>query len=163
MGRATLAPGFHEVSDARGERHVAVYNVNKQKLFVVLDIGLESVRERRLMRDLIALVVFGTLLSAWLGWLWAGRAVAPVRRLARQVEVLEPSRRGVAKLAPDFATDEVGALAQAFDRYQEKLYDFVRRERAFTADASHELRTPLAVIRGAIEVMLDSGNCSKVD
>ena len=120
-------------------------------------------RERRLMRDLIALVVFGTLLSAWLGWLWAGRAVAPVRRLAQQVEVLEPSRRGVAKLAPDFAMDEVGALAQAFDRYQEKLYEFVRRERAFTADASHELRTPLAVIRGAIEVMLDSGNCSKVD
>ena len=159
----TLDPGVYEITGDHGERHVAVYIVNKLRLYVVLDIGLESARERRLMRDLIALVVFGTLLSAWLGWLWAGRAVAPVRRLARQVEVLEPSRRGVAKLAPDFATDEVGALAQAFDRYQEKLYEFVRRERAFTADASHELRTPLAVIRGAIEVMLDSGNCNKVD
>jgi signal transduction histidine kinase len=158
-----LNPGFYEITDDHGERHVAVYNVNKQKLYVVLDIGLESVRERRLMRDLVALVLFGTLLSAWLGWLWAGRAVAPVRRLAQQVEVLEPSRRGVAKLAPDFADDEVGALAQAFDRYQEKLYEFVRRERAFTADASHELRTPLAVIRGAIEVMLDNATCSKVD
>jgi signal transduction histidine kinase len=159
----TLNPGFYEITDDHGERHVAVYNVNKQKLYVVLDIGLESVRERRLMRDLIALVVFGTLLSAWLGWLWAGRAIAPVRRLAQQVEILEPSRRGVAKLAAHFAADEVGALAQAFDRYQEKLYEFVRRERAFTADASHELRTPLAVIRGAIEVMLDNGNCSKAD
>jgi signal transduction histidine kinase len=66
----------------------------------------------------------------------------------------------VAKLAPDFAVDEVGALAQAFDRYQEKLYEYVRRERAFTADASHELRTPLAVIRGAIEVMLDSADAA---
>lgn len=160
---AALAPGIYEVGDARGERHVAVYNVNNQKLYVVLDIGLESVRERRLIRDLIALVLFGTGLSAWLGWLWAGRAIEPVRRLAQQVEVLEPSRRGVAQLAPDFADDEVGALAQAFDRYQAKLYEFVRRERAFTADASHELRTPLAVIRGAIEVMLDSGNCTKVD
>jgi HAMP domain-containing protein len=159
----TLEPGIYEITDGHGERHVAVYDVNKQKLYVVLDIGLESVRERRLMRDLVALVLFGSLLSAWLGWLWAGRAVAPVRRLARQVEVLEPSRRGVAKLAPSFAADEVGALALAFDRYQEKLYEFVRRERAFTADASHELRTPLAVIRGAIEVMLDSGNSSKVD
>jgi signal transduction histidine kinase len=157
----TLDPGVYEITDDHGERHVAVYLVNKLRLYVVLDIGLESVRERRLMRDLIALVVFGTLLSAWLGWLWAGRAVAPVRRLAQQVEVLEPSRRGVAKLAQDFADDEVGALAQAFDRYQEKLYEFVRRERAFTADASHELRTPLAVIRGAIEVMLDNG--SKAD
>jgi signal transduction histidine kinase len=60
-------------------------------------------------------------------------------------------------LAPEFAEDEVGALAQAFDRYQEKLHEYVRRERAFTADASHELRTPLAVIRGAIEVLLDQG------
>lgn len=154
-----LAPGLHEVNDARGERHVAVYNVDKQRLYVVLDIGLESVRERRLTRDLIALVLFGTGLSAWLGWLWAGRAIEPVRRLAQQVEVLEPSRHGIAMLAPDFADDEVGALAQAFDRYQEKLYQYVRRERAFTADASHELRTPLAVIRGAIEVMLDGDNC----
>jgi len=153
---AALPAGIHEIGDdERGERHVAVYNVKGKKLYVVLDIGLESVRERRLVRDLIALVVIGTLLSAWLGWAWAGRAIAPVRRLAQQVEVLEPSRRGVAPLAPDFADDEVGALAQAFDRYQAKLYEYVRRERAFTADASHELRTPLAVIRGAIEVMLD--------
>ena len=156
---AMLGLGVHEVEDAHGERHVAVYNVKGKKLYVVLDIGLESVRERRLFRDLVALVVFGTLLSAWLGWAWAGRAIAPVRRLAQQVETLEPSRRGVAALAPAFAADEVGALAQAFDRYQAKLYEYVRRERAFTADASHELRTPLAVIRGAIEVMLDSGSC----
>ena len=153
-----LAPGFHEIGDRHGERHVAVYETAAGRLYVVLDIGLESVRERRLFRDLSALVLFGTALSAWLGWLWASRAIEPVRRLARQVEVLEPSRRGVAKLAPDFAVDEVGALAQTFDRYQEKLYEYVRRERAFTADASHELRTPLAVIRGAIEVMLDSAD-----
>ena len=151
-----LTPGFHEIGDAHGERHVAVYEAAAGRLYVVLDIGLESVRERRLFRDLGALVLLGTGLSAWLGWLWASRAIEPVRRLARQVEVLEPSRRDMAKLAPDFAGDEVGALAQAFDRYQEKLYEYVRRERAFTADASHELRTPLAVIRGAIEVMLDS-------
>ena len=101
-------------------------------------------------------------LSAWLGWLWASRAIEPVRRLAHQVETLEPTRRGVAQLASGFALDEVGALAQAFDRYQEKLYEYVRRERAFTADASHELRTPLAVIRGAIEVMLDSADAANV-
>ena len=151
-----LDPGLHEIEDAQGERHIAVYPVGKETMYVVLDVGLESTRERRLARDLFALVVFGTVLSAWLGWFWAGRAIEPVRRLARDVERLQPSRDGVARLAPEFAFDEVGALAQSFDRYQEKLYDFVRRERAFTADASHELRTPLAVIRGAIEVLLDN-------
>lgn len=159
---ASLAPGLHEIDGAHGESHVAVYPVGADKLYVVLDIGLESARERHLVRDLIALVLLGTGLSAWLGWLWAGRAVEPVRRLARQVEVLEPPRRGANRLAPGFAADEVGTLALAFDRYQEKLHDYVRRERAFTADASHELRTPLAVIRGAIEVMLD-GDCDAAD
>ncbi|HXR62758.1 MAG TPA: HAMP domain-containing sensor histidine kinase [Rudaea sp.] len=153
-----LEPGLHEVENDRGERHVAVYDLGPRRLYVVLDIGLESVRERRLARDLIALVLFGSALSCWLGWFWAGRAIEPVRRLALQVETMEPPGRELVALAPGFADDEVGALALAFDRYQEKLHEYVRRERAFTADASHELRTPLAVIRGAIEVLLDHGN-----
>jgi len=153
---AALAPGLHEITVDQGEVHVAVYDAGSSRLYVVLDVAEESTRERHLARDLIALVFLGTALSAWLGWAWAGRAIEPVRRLAGQVEVLEPPRHGATPLAPGFAADEVGKLAQAFDRYQEKLHDYVRRERAFTADASHELRTPLAVIRGAIEVMLDA-------
>lgn len=165
--RGTLPPpeienlppgGPYEIDSGGAARFVAIYDVATVRLYVVLDLGFEEVRERRLMRDLIAIVLFGSGLSAWLGWFWAGRAIAPVRLLARRVDVLQPSLQGVVPIAPDFAADEVGTLAQAFDRYQEKLYDFVRRERTFTADASHELRTPLAVIRGAIEVMLDSGN-----
>jgi len=152
-----LEPGLHEIEDPHGERHVAVYDVNGHRLYVVLDIGLESVRERRLSRDLFALMLFGSALSAWLGWFLSGRAIEPVRRLAHQVETLDPATHAVAPLAPDYSSDEVGVLAQAFDRYQQKLHEYVRRERAFTADASHELRTPLAVIRGAIEVLLDNG------
>jgi len=157
---AQLAPGGPYEMESNGpERYVAVYETaDGKRLYVVLDMGLEGVRERRLLRDLVALVAFGILLSAWLGWVWAGRAIEPVRRLAHIVDVLEPSRDGAVTLARDFANDEVGKLAQAFDRYQEKLYEYVRRERTFTADASHELRTPLAVIRGAIEVMMDAGN-----
>lgn len=157
---AQMAPGGpYEIESNGPERYVAVYmTADNKRLYVVLDMGLEGVRERRLVRDLVALVAFGILLSAWLGWVWAGRAIEPVRRLAHVVDVLEPSRGGAVALARDFASDEVGKLAQAFDRYQEKLYEYVRRERTFTADASHELRTPLAVIRGAIEVMMDAGN-----
>ncbi len=151
--------GPYEVESNGPERYIAVYPTgDNRRLYVVLDMGLEGVRERRLFRDLVALVAFGILLSAWLGWVWAGRAIEPVRRLAKVVDVLEPSRGGAVELAGDFANDEVGKLAQAFDRYQQKLYEYVRRERTFTADASHELRTPLAVIRGAIEVMIDAGN-----
>jgi signal transduction histidine kinase len=158
---ASYPPGGpYELGGDGPQRYVTVHDVGAQRLYVVLDMGLEHVRERRLLGDLVALVVFGTLLSAWLGRFWASRAIAPVRRLAQRVAVLEPSRRGAEQLAPDFAADEVGTLAQALDNYQARLYGYMRRERTFTADASHELRTPLAVIRGAIEVLLDSGQCS---
>jgi signal transduction histidine kinase len=153
---AGLDPGMHEVESAHGTLHTMVYAVGSDNLYVSLDLGMESLSQRHLARDLLALVLFGSVIAAWLGWLWASRAIAPVRRLARQVEKLEPPRRAPTRLAADYAADEVGALALAFDHYQDRLLDFVRRERAFTADASHELRTPLAVIRGAIEVMLDS-------
>jgi hypothetical protein len=95
---AALDPGFYEVTDSQGERHIAVYNVNDRKLFVVLDIGLESVRERRLARDLWALVLFGTGLSAWLGWLWAGRAiVSPAwRRISLRTTSAHWRRRSIA-------------------------------------------------------------------
>lgn len=156
-----LAPGGpYEIDGVGSQRYVMVHATGDGKrLYVVLDKGPEWLRARRWTRDLVALVVVGTLLSAWLGWFWAGRAITPVRRLAQRVDVLEPSRRGAEQLAAGFADDEVGALARAFDNYQERLYGYVRRERTFTADASHELRTPLAVIRGAIEVLLDSGQC----
>lgn len=153
--------GPYEITGNGRQRYLDVRAAGDgQRLYVLLDIGREGVRERRWLRDLVALVLLGVLLSAWLGWSWAGRAIAPVRRLAQRVDVLEPSRGGVVPLRPGFADDEVGALAQAFDNYQKKLHGYVRRERAFTADASHELRTPLAVIRGAIEVLLDAGQCS---
>lgn len=152
---AALAPGLHEVEDTPGERHVAVYPIGARRLYVVLDIGLESKRERRLARDLAALVLIGGALSCWLGWFFAGRAIQPVRRLAERVERLDPRGDGLDGVAAGFADDEVGALAAAFDRYQQRLQEYVRRERAFTADASHELRTPLAVIQGAIEVLRD--------
>ena len=155
-----LEPGLHEIEDPHDERHVAVYSVDGRRLYVVLDIGVESTRERRLSRDLLALMLFGSALSAWLGWFLAGRAIEPVRRLAHQVETLDPASQATAPLAPEYSSDEVGVLAQAFDRYQLKLHEYIRRERAFTADASHELRTPLAVIRGAIEVLLDNDGTS---
>jgi len=158
---AAFEPGdYREVETPAGDRRVSVLGLGGgHRLYLVFDLQLEAVRERRLIRDLIALVLFGAGLSAWLGWAWAGRAIAPVRRLAGAVGQLEPSRHGAVPLAPQFAHDEVGRLADAVDRYQERLYGYVRRERAFTADASHELRTPLAVIRGAIEVLMEAGQC----
>ncbi len=54
----------------------------------------------------------------------------------------------------DGTRDEVGRLAEAFNRMIERLETAFEETRRFTADAAHELRTPLAVLRTSAEVAL---------
>lgn len=153
---ATLAPGIHELGgmDEDDEQHVAVYDLGLRRLYVVL--GLTSIerREAFLAWVLVGILVLGTVVSSWLGWLFSGRITGPVGRLARAVDDRNLNS-GTGELAHQFADDELGLLARAFDRYQQRLLAGFERERAFAAEVSHGLRTPLAVIRGAAEVLMD--------
>jgi signal transduction histidine kinase len=50
--------------------------------------------------------------------------------------------------------DELGRLAETFNRLLESVDAAVRQLRQFVTDASHELRTPLSVLHGETELML---------
>ncbi len=52
-------------------------------------------------------------------------------------------------------SDELGTLAQDFNRMAQALEHTDRARRSFMADISHELRTPLAVVRAEIEAIQD--------
>lgn len=156
---AGLAPGVHEIEDVIGEeeRHVAVYDLGNRRLYVELGLASIERREEYLAWVMAGILVLGTAASGWLGWLLSGRITGPVGQLARAVDSRSPGQPVVA-LAPQFADDELGQLARAFDRYHERLLAGIERERAFAAEASHGLRTPLAVIRGAAEVLIDDAS-----
>ena len=153
---ATLPPGVHD-----GERfgmddlHVARFALaDGREALLVTDVGEIESLEALLFRTLVGIVLGGGLLSAWLGWWWAGRAIAPVGRLAAAVDSL-PDRPIATHLAEGLGQDELARLAQAMDRYQQRLVEADAAEKRFLADASHELRTPIAVVRGAVEVLMD--------
>ena len=97
---------------------------------------------------------WGTLLAGWLGWLFSGLALQPLRRLAEGVDAL-PVQPQASALAAGTSNDELGRLASAIDAYQARLLAADTREQAFFADASHELRTPLTVIQGVTDVLLE--------
>lgn len=103
------------------------------------------------------MIVLGTAVSGWIGWLLAGKTILPVRRLAQAVDELPP-RPQATNLASLVGEDELGRLATAIDAYQRRLLDTDAAERAFFADASHELRTPIAVVQGVAEVLLDDSD-----
>ncbi|MBN8741665.1 MAG: hypothetical protein BGP24_16340 [Lysobacterales bacterium 69-70] len=149
---AALGPGMHEL-DAEG-RHAAVFDIDAGRLYLVIDISAIEALEHYLAAVMVCVVLFGTALSGWAGWLLAGRTIAPVTQLADAVDAL-PVRPLPTHLAGLVGGDELGRLARAFDAYQARLVAADAAERAFFADASHELRTPIAVVQGAAEVLLD--------
>jgi signal transduction histidine kinase len=150
---AGYPPGVHE-DPARGDVHVGVFDTSGGRMTFVIDLSDIEQMEQHLHVFLAAMVVLGTALAGWLGWMLAGRALAPLGRLAGAVDAM-PTRPQATALRDRTSDDELGRLAGAIDAYQARLVDADAREQAFFADASHELRTPVAVVRGAIEVLMD--------
>jgi signal transduction histidine kinase len=137
------------VRDVGGSRFYLLYNKTHQ-----------LAREARFKWLLGSGVLVITLLASG-GGLWlADRVIAPVTVLAERVKMLEPEAAHT-PLGEDFPPDELGALAQGFDRYLSRLSAFIERERAFTADVSHELRTPLSIIQGAAEIQEEDASLTE--
>lgn len=108
--------------------------------------------------DLIrkSLLVSGALALA-IAW-FAGAAAT--YRLARRIRRLEGAAERIA--SGDFAQpvvdegrDELGDLADAFERMRLRLDQLDGARRAFIANASHELRTPLFSLGGFLELLAD--------
>lgn len=149
-----LGAGLHQVKLEGKEYYAEVRLVNDRHFIVLYHDRQLRHRENQYLLFLGIGIVAMILISALSGYWLAGRVIAPVGELARRVAGLLPADHPAA-LNEDFPDDEVGKLAREFDTYQQRLADFMERERAFTSDVSHELRTPLAVIKGATEVLLD--------
>lgn len=109
---------------------------------------------------LFAIVFTGFLLSilgAWaLGRAMARRVMAPVTRLAMQVRHRDQLHAAAPPLAPEYADDEIGQLARAFDGTLSRIRQSLERERLFTGDVSHELRTPLMVMASSCELLAEA-------
>jgi len=99
----------------------------------------------------------GVALAALVGWMVAGRAIAPVGRLTRATEhVAETQDLGEAIDVE--RSDEIGRLASSFNTMLAALDTSRGQQRQLVMDASHELRTPLTSLRTNIEVLARSEN-----
>ncbi|MBX9644824.1 MAG: HAMP domain-containing histidine kinase [Novosphingobium sp.] len=105
---------------------------------------------------LVGTSLFIATVMAMFGWWLANRAMKPLSDLARDVATAESPIPLLQ--AKNYPANEIGTLADALEQAFGRIRGFVDREQTFTRDASHELRTPLAVIRGAAEVIAQSGN-----
>jgi heavy metal sensor kinase len=123
--------------------------------------SLENVEATRSRLILVLLILAPVALagSALGGWFLARRALSPVDgmvEVARRIEAEDLTKR-IPELSSD---DELGRLAAVLNDMLARLERSFGAVRQFSADAAHELRTPLTILRGEIEVALNSSNAS---
>ena len=103
-----------------------------------------TLRDGALMAAIIALVL-GVILSRTL--------TRPIRELTRATQAV--SEGDLSQQVPVRSNDELGELAQAFNKMSTELSRSVNARKQMTADIAHELRTPLSLILGHAEAVHD--------
>jgi signal transduction histidine kinase len=95
---------------------------------------------------------FGLVFATVLAFAAVRRTLRPLLRMSRQVDGIHASGDLTRRVGPPGPRDEVGRLAEGFNRLLARVDDAFQSQRQFVSDASHELRTPLTVARGQIEL-----------
>jgi two-component system OmpR family sensor kinase len=131
--------------------------VRGARVYLVVGATLSDTREaltRLLVLFAIALPV-ALLASSLIGWLLAGAALRPVRRMSAEAAAItdaDPSRR----LAVPTGDHGLAVLATTVNATFDRLQTAIRRERTFAANASHELRTPLTILKAEVDTALSA-------
>lgn len=150
--RALEEGSHHSVKIDDNYFQVEVAERHGEKIYLSYDITDWENQEHEVLEMLaygIGLVLIAAII---MGWQASKTVLAPVTSLVKRVSEIQPKQRNV-RVAGEYKGSEIGLIATAFDRYMERLDQFVDRERSFTAAANHELRTPLSVMMGAADVL----------
>jgi signal transduction histidine kinase len=101
----------------------------------------------------VAVSVVVTLLASLFIWLAAGRAVQPLRALARTTRTITDT--DLSDRVSVRGGDEIAELGRTFNGMLDRLESAFEDQKEFLADVGHELRTPITVIRGHLETLGD--------
>jgi signal transduction histidine kinase len=107
---------------------------------------------RLIVESGIALAIMAVV-SMLLGWLVAGRVLAPLRTITATTQRISATSLHQ-RLAIQGPQDELRQLGETIDGLLERLEVSFEAQRRFVANASHELRTPLTAMRLALDVAL---------
>ena len=93
------------------------------------------------------------LVAAAVGWLIAGRVLAPLKRISGTARRVSEEHLGE-RIPVGGPHDELRELGETLNSMLDRLALSFDAQRRFVANASHELRSPLTVIRSEAEVAL---------
>jgi len=93
------------------------------------------------------------ILAAFISYVFSRHLLAPVRQLAQGTKSLSSFQFGTR--IDVRSKDELGQLAEDFNRMADTLKKYEDLRQQWISDISHELRTPLSILKGEIEALQD--------
>lgn len=121
---------------------------------VYIDHILKDIQD--LTRLIIVVSVLACIIAVYLSLLMGKKLSKPIEKLTLASEDIF---KGKLNTKVDInRRDEIGQLAEAFNKMSEELYKIDTNRRRFISDVSHELKTPLTSIKALIESLIDGDN-----
>lgn len=106
-----------------------------------------------LQRILLIAFLLVSLLVAVAGWLFAGQALDPVRKVMNQVDAILPSKLGQ-RIQSSSRQDEISRLVDTFNNMLDRIERSFQLQKSFLSNVSHELKNPLSIIYTQVDVGL---------
>ncbi len=132
-------------------------SVNDTSLFLQIAVPMttfESQLDR--LQIIIAFGLPGMLLIAiFSGLYFSSRALRPVQEIIRKTKQIDASNLTERVVLP-LARDEIRELAETQNQMLDRIEKSFQSQERFIADASHQLLTPLTILRGEIEVQMQT-------
>lgn len=130
--------------------------IDKKDRFVIVASGLDILGYEKLQNlKLILIIVFfsNILFVSVAGYIFAGRALAPISNVIKEVDNISAKNLSQ-RVNEGNGKDEIALLAKTFNNMLKRIEQAFEKQKAFVANASHELRNPLTAISGQLEVAL---------
>jgi two-component system, OmpR family, sensor kinase len=157
---ATVRSGRYfegEVRELGGHAELLAIPIQMRGTRMVLVVGssIDGYDRARERLELVLIVASPLLvgLLAGAGWVLAGAALRPVRRMTEEADEIAVNELGRRLPVPE-SNDEIEHLARTINAMLGRIERAVANERMFIDDASHELRTPISILRGELELAL---------
>lgn len=154
-----LPPGTETVEVNGVEYRVRTLPLDQQG-GVLMSIGIRAdglLLNRGRIPEYTLVGVVTVLLAAGLGWLLAGPAIRPLRKLTEQTSALGkgsdemPGVRGVREA--EELSEAMSAMLRRLAAAQQATTNSLQAAQDFAANAAHELRTPLTAMRADLDTL----------
>jgi heavy metal sensor kinase len=89
------------------------------------------------------------------GYVLAGRAARPLEQIIQTTARLNPAKLDE-RLPIRGSHDLLDELSRTINQFLDRIADYLRQSRDFTANAAHELRSPLTALQSSLEIALNT-------